>query len=239
MENRYTQNKARYWWAVCYPENMIEDWKSQLDDVLQLPYAYCVHDKDVTSDRGEDRKEHVHIMIAFANTTTYKNAFNTFMKLSASGKQCMNKCESIVSIRYAYDYLIHDTDSCRKAGKHEYDKSERICGNNFDIGSYEQLSQTEQDELFNEICDFITTSCLENFADLHVYYRDREDYLKYQHVLRGHRGYFVELCKGIYLKKKRFEELDLQKSENRKKKIERDRMFMAELNEEINGKNEK
>lgn len=32
-----------------------------------------------------------------------------------------------------YDYLIHDTDKCRKLGKHQYDPSERITGNGFDI----------------------------------------------------------------------------------------------------------
>ena len=40
--------KVRYWWGILYPENMIENWKDQIEDVLQLPFCYCVHDKDLT-----------------------------------------------------------------------------------------------------------------------------------------------------------------------------------------------
>ena len=38
-----------------------------------------------------------------------------------------------------YNYLIHDTDSCRKQGKYLYKVEDRICGNGFDIGLYEQF----------------------------------------------------------------------------------------------------
>ena len=39
--------KVRYWWGILYPENMIENWKDEIEDVLQLPFCYCVHDKDI------------------------------------------------------------------------------------------------------------------------------------------------------------------------------------------------
>ena len=38
--------KARYWTGVCYPENMRDDWKELVEDLLGVPTAYCVHDKD-------------------------------------------------------------------------------------------------------------------------------------------------------------------------------------------------
>ena len=122
--------KARYWTAVCYPENMRPDWKERIGEVLQLPYAYCVHDKDVQGD-GDDRKAHVHIMVAWPNTTTYKSALETFKGLSAPGAQCVNTCQKVQNVRYMYDYLIHDTDDARKKHKHQYARSERVTGNNF------------------------------------------------------------------------------------------------------------
>ena len=66
--------------------------------------------------------------------------------LSAEGKKAINKCEAVVGIRNVYDYLIHDTEDCRKKGKEQYDPSERITGNNFDIGAYEQLGTAEKNE---------------------------------------------------------------------------------------------
>ena len=50
-----------------------------------------------------------------------------------------------------YNYLIHDTEDSRKKHKHQYDKSERITGNNFDIGSYEQLSVDEKNSILVEL----------------------------------------------------------------------------------------
>ena len=133
-------DKARFWTGVLYPENMREDWKEVIGDTLQYPYAYCQHSQDKDS-KSEHRKDHVHLIVAFPNTTTYKHALNVMDLLSAEGKKAINKCEAVVGIRNVYDYLIHDTEDCRKKGKEQYDPSERITGNNFDIGAYEQLEQ--------------------------------------------------------------------------------------------------
>lgn len=38
--------KARYWVGVLYPENMIMDWEVSIGDILQLPFAYCLHNAD-------------------------------------------------------------------------------------------------------------------------------------------------------------------------------------------------
>lgn len=68
-----TSVKARYWWAVLYQENMVDGWRDNIEELLQLPYAYCEHVADVDG-KGEHRKDHVHVIIVFGNTTTYKTA---------------------------------------------------------------------------------------------------------------------------------------------------------------------
>ncbi|MEF2860074.1 MAG: Rep family protein, partial [Collinsella sp.] len=78
--------KARYWWAVLYQENMRPDWRETIDDLLQLPYAYCEHTADKDS-RSEHRKDHVHIIVAKSNTTSYKHIMEVFNLLSAPGKK--------------------------------------------------------------------------------------------------------------------------------------------------------
>ena len=65
----------------------------------------------------------MHLIVAFPNTTTYKHALNVMDLLSAEGKKAINKCEAVVGIRNVYDYLIHDTEDCRKKGKEQYDLS--------------------------------------------------------------------------------------------------------------------
>ena len=91
-------DKARFWTGVLYPENMREDWKEVIGDTLQYPYAYCQHSQDKDS-KSEHRKDHVHLIVAFPNTTTYKHALNVMDLLSAEGKKAINKCEAVVGIR--------------------------------------------------------------------------------------------------------------------------------------------
>lgn len=159
--------KARYWVGVLYTENMLPDWQDTIGDVLQLPFAYCIHNKDHVIESEEHRPDHVHIIIAMPNTTTYKHAFSIYEELSAPGRIAVNKIERVKNIRHMYDYIIHNTETCRKQGKHLYDVSERILGNNFDIGSYEQISQEEKAHMRNELSRYILSEEFTNFTDFY------------------------------------------------------------------------
>ena len=77
----------------------------------------------------------------------------------------MNKCERVIDIRHCYDYLIHDTDKCRKLGKHQYDPSRRITGNSFDIGNYEQISTAEKQHMLKELTWFIMSEGYETINE--------------------------------------------------------------------------
>ena len=209
--------EGRYWVAVCYPENMLEHWQDKIDDILELPFCYCIHDKDHLADykpnvhdsdedkQGFDdetgkRKTHVHIIIAFNNSTTYKNAYNTFMKLSADGKKCLAFCQKVISIKAKYDYLIHGRPKDKTQGKYQYDPSERIEGNNFDIGAYMQVSEGEKRKIRRKIAGYILENQFTNYYDLYCYVISTcED--DYEDVLCSYNGFFSNLCKGVYLKK--------------------------------------
>ena len=68
----YSKSRARYWAVLMYPENLRADWQDVIDEELEVPFCYCVHDKDrytITKDE-EDRKKHVHMIIAWNSPTT-------------------------------------------------------------------------------------------------------------------------------------------------------------------------
>ena len=190
-------DKARFWTGVLYPENMRPDWEEVIGDVLQNPYVYCKHtlDKDAKS---EHRKDHVHLIVAFPNTTTYKHALKVMDLLSAEGKQAINTCQAVVGIRSMYDYLIHDTDTCRKQGKELYPPENRITGNNFDIGAYEQVGVAEKNEMFIELSMVIRDHNFYNYADFFNYVIDNFDDMAYVEVLKSYSGHFERLTKGNY-----------------------------------------
>lgn len=161
--------KARYWTAVMYPESMVENWEEEIGDILQVPYAYCIHNQCVDQ-QGEPRKNHVHIMIAYANTTTYKAVMSVFEKLGT-----VNKVERVHNVRHMYNYLIHDTETCKKKGKHLYSQKERITGNNFDIGAYEQIGVVDKENIILEIRKLIKSFDFQDFSELDDYMADNFD----------------------------------------------------------------
>lgn len=208
----FTQ-KSRNWTAILYLDRMVEDWQTQISRLLQLPFVYCIHDKDHDKS-GNPRKPHVHIIISFPNTTTYKHALNTFLALAAPCKNSPipnNIIESVKNIRFMYEYLIHNTEECKKAHKHLYDPSERVSGNDFDIGFLEQLSLTDKESFISDLTVLVLVNGLVNFSDLVRYVLNNYD-SKYFTVLRSNSAYFDRLLKGNYLKKYKLADLEKQKN---------------------------
>lgn len=193
------KEKARYWAGILYPENMRPNWEDDISHLLQVPYAYAKHDADINAD-GAERKEHIHLMIAYGNTTTARTAYSIMDKLSADGLHCLSTVESVNNVRHMYNYLIHDTEDCRKKHKHQYDASIRITGNNFDIGSFEQLSQADKNIMCKELCDIIIANGYSNFADFYIYVVNNYD-MAYFDILRTYSGLFERLCRGVYCKR--------------------------------------
>lgn len=190
--------KARYWTAVLYPENMREDWETLIGDLIGLPYAYCRHSKD-TDTQSEHRKDHVHLIIVFGNTTTESRALQVVNSLSAEGKTACPFVQAVNNIRNTYEYLIHNTETAKKQGKYLYPPSERITGNNFDIGSYEQLSTAEKYKMSKELCDFICEHNITNFADFYQYAVNNFG-SEYFELIQVNSGFYNRLINGNWQK---------------------------------------
>lgn len=192
--------KSRFWVSIGYPEDFPPDWREDIGDKLQLPYAYCIHDKDVGKD-GTLRPPHFHLIVVFPNTTTYNHALNVFNLLSPTEKPVFRVVEAC-NIRHMYDYLIHDTDDSRKKGKFLYDPSERITGNNFDIGAYEQIDLARKNEIFRELSDAIKDNGICNYMDFYEYISEAfvDELTVYLEIMRSYSGHFERLTKANFQK---------------------------------------
>lgn len=64
---------------ITYPESIpTEGMQKWLESVLEVDYAYCLHDKDVNKD-GKPKKEHVHWLIGYeTGATTIKKLLKLF-----------------------------------------------------------------------------------------------------------------------------------------------------------------
>lgn len=190
-------HKARYWVGIGYTENMQDDWREEIGDILQLPFAYTVHDKDV-DEKGDPRKTHVHVLIAFPNTTTHKHVKEVLNRLAMDDVEAFPTVEPCVSVRHSYDYLIHDTENSRKKHKHPYDPSERVCGNSFDIGSYEQMGLAEKKDRRSEMMDFVVEHRIPNLNICYRVIRDNFDEESFN-IFVDNLSMFDRLCRGNFL----------------------------------------
>lgn len=184
---------------------MIEDWQDKISNLLQVPFCYCIHDKDLCSD-GTLRKTHVHIMIVWGNTTTYKSALTCFKKLEKDGCCAIpnDKIEVVQNVRFMYNYLIHDTEDCRKKNKHLYKSFERISGNGFDIGAFEQLSLIDTEKMLDELERLLIENSFTNFGAFYRFVKFNADLDKeYSVICRKNHGFLEALCRGFYLEEKK------------------------------------
>ena len=207
--------KSKYWWGICYPENMKPDWKDNISDLLQVPYAYCVHDKDTNEEDEDHRKTHVHVMIVFPNTTTEKHAKSVLKELQIDDEHKMllnDTINRVINVRRAYDYLIHDTEECRKKGKYQYKKNERILGNLFDIGAYEQLGLEERMKIRRELSLFLIDKQFSDYTTFYQYVVNNYD-TEYENIVVSYQGHFDKLCKGCYHRKEKRKKFIIQEKE--------------------------
>ena len=189
--------KYPIWSMILYPENMLPDWQDVIGDKLQLPYCYAIHDQDLDHD-GDSRKVHVHLIIVWRGPTTQAAAIRLSNRLSSPGKVCCSTAEPVSDIRHMYNYLIHDTDDSRKKGKFQYPISSRISGNNFDIGSLEQLSSADKEQILMEIRQLIHDNHISNFAVLDLACASTDRPMAFLEVLRCNSHYFQRLLDGIF-----------------------------------------
>lgn len=217
-ENSSITSKARFWVGILWVDSLDPDWISKIDQRIQNPYCYAIHDKDVDNN-GNPRKPHVHLIIAFPNTTTYKHALSIFQSFTRKVEWadydtyyeareaitdkkevlCCNTCFRVLNVRYMYEYLIHNTDDARKKNKYQYDSSDRIEGLGFDIGLFEQISLADKRNMVFELSKFILDNHITNYADFYIEVCRSFD-MSYTDVIYGYSGHFERLCKGNFLK---------------------------------------
>lgn len=193
---------AKYWEAILYTDNMLPQWKEIIDDIIQVPFAYCVHDKDphIVKDSGDViKKIHVHLFIAYNNVTTLNQILKLCNKLSLPGKKCCSVAEEVVSPLHAYDYLIHATKKAQEQGKYLYPENERILGNNFDIHFIANEDEHEKCIKVQQLTELIIQNKITNYVDfVNAVFNSYDD--SYFHLQEIKCNYFEKLIKGNYNK---------------------------------------
>lgn len=111
---------GRTFWIVSYlPVSVLRSIVTELDGLTH--YAFCTHDRDITKD-GEVKKLHTHLLLYFDERVSSSYVAFWFHTLEI-------KIISRTNVVNEWNYLIHDSDNCRKEKKFLYSPDDRKTDN--------------------------------------------------------------------------------------------------------------
>jgi len=171
----YAKQLSTWWSGVIYHKEQLEAVISSTD---VKSYAYCLHDK-CNHDDGTPKKLHYHYVVRLQ-----RNQRGSWFKQYTSDDMGTIKCRPASYPKGAYDYLIHDTNDCRKKKKRPYDPSDRISTID-DFDNADDKKQTNTEKFFNRLYENATNMELQKeFPTLYAQYgvdkieKFRQDYVK-------------------------------------------------------------
>lgn len=147
--------KKRNWAFILYLDSAPNNWRDILQETGLLVAISPYHDKDINAD-GTEKKPHYHIIVCYDGPTTYKVVCNLTEKLNATIPQPLE------AIRGYYRYFTHMDNP----EKYQYNGSEIVTLNGFDINNYVELSYTEVSKLLLELQTIIRDKDIREYAEL-------------------------------------------------------------------------
>jgi len=151
-----TELKKRNWTFVLYKDSCAKDWEDYLNST-GVPYIYAVHDKDKT-DLGEDKKEHIHVMMCFDGPVTYHNAFTYAERVQAAN----NVVQPVGSVRGMVRYFCHKDNP----DKYQYSEDILQCRNGFDPKDYFALTVSQVKAFKRKVIEYIQDNDIDEYAEL-------------------------------------------------------------------------
>lgn len=156
----YSQNLARAWTFIFYPESAPEDWRDILESVHVATVISPLHlggDKDP----ADERKPHRHVMVVFEG----KKSFNQVSAISSlvNGTQPFN----VASLRAMCRYFIH----ADQPDKEQFFASDLIVLNGADVDDYLKPTKSMIDLYQNEMLDYIEKNQISEFSEFAFFCR--------------------------------------------------------------------
>lgn len=167
--------RARAWTALMYQESAPDGWMEKLSNLLVEALISPLHDQDVwtvedeveniSHKAGEPKKAHWHIVVSYKNPTTYEIAKEVFDEIGAVMPP--EPKAKVKDFKQMARYLCH----LDQPSKHRYDTADV---KSFGAIDYQALvmSGQDEDEMIDEMCEFIDANMITSFRQFCVYVRN-------------------------------------------------------------------
>lgn len=161
--NKKTDDRARVFATVVYPDSAPADWQDRLKATMWKGFISPLHDKDLNAD-GTPKKPHYHVLIMFG--TNSKKSYETQIK--PVFESCFEKGfagrEIVVSPQGYARYLCH-IDNPDKA---QYNKNDVVCFGGADYITTINCAE-DNNRIQKEIISFIEDNEVMYFHHLITY----------------------------------------------------------------------
>lgn len=152
---------------------MADDMRNAVDDYDA--YVKRLYDKYLTEIKGQAdsqfKKPHWHVIGIWASPVTVDAVRNKLKR--ALGDQAIATVQIIAtSVKNAYLYLTHESESAIEKHKHIYDKRDIVLLNNFDVDRYTVLDQAEKMDLFVNLINVVDEQNIMNMKQLMQYVKE-------------------------------------------------------------------
>lgn len=202
------KDKARYFTFLLYPESIPENWEIELESI-GVPIAISpLHDKDLSSVKGQKyKKAHYHVIYVAKNPVTSDSVRKKIRGIL--GDNSVAKVQIVSqSMENIYLYLTHESKDAISKNKYKYNKTDIKLLNNFDIDRYITLDVEDKDEMLNDVCDMIDDHGLANIRELRRFIKEHGTEYNLpsmkiiNSVLRSHTGLIRLYFDAVYQERK-------------------------------------
>lgn len=171
------------WSFIGYPESLPENWLEQLRDMC-VPFCVSpIHDKDKT-ELGEPKKPHYHVLLSFRSVKSFEQIKEITDKFNAPIPKPCSETRGLVR------YFLH-LDNPEKA---QYSREDIVVGCGFDLENALQLTATEEEEILDEICDFLEENWITEFAAANSWIRHNKK--EWRLIFRKNSFYLSQIIKS-------------------------------------------
>lgn len=190
VKRKYQSSKAATWAFVFYPDSAPPDWEDMLRMSGHIVAVSPLHDQDMKKDGSGYKKPHYHAIITKYNGGTY--TFRTACQVS-QGMLHGTIPIQLESPRGYYRYLCH-LDNPDKA---QYNESEIVRINGFDVGAFTGLTLEEKIQMTGELTEMVYAMGFTDYGSLALYAFKNLSSSQYD-IIRTQTFYFREVVKSIW-----------------------------------------
>ena len=156
--------RTRNFATIVYPESAPNNWLDILSDLHIPVFVSPLHDKDLTNNGKEHKKDHYHVQFMFDGVKTKQQVEEIIKQINGVG------CEVIQSCRSYARYLCH-LDDYNKA---RYDVKDVKC---FGGADYLTIIGTMSDKMrvIKQMLHYIKETNIDSYSDLVDYAEENND----------------------------------------------------------------